>query len=96
MCVVVCRFGTTLLAALVTGRILVVCVGDLSPILRLLIAAVVADAAYLLLPFVRLVTLMCWLSCPLLRWLEELYILWWLYWHCGGNLHSYWGGHELF
>ena len=40
-----CRFGATFLAALVTGRMMVVCVGDMYPRLRLLIAAVVATAA---------------------------------------------------
>ena len=42
---------------------------DLSPRFLLLIAAVVAAAASFSLPFVRLVTLLCWMYRSLLRWL---------------------------
>ena len=81
--------GATLLAALVTGRMLVVCVGDMSPILLMMIAAVISAAASFSLPFVRIVTLMCLISRPLLGWLGGLYRLWWWYWHRG------WGGREI-
>ena len=47
----VCRFGTTALAAVATGQMLVVCVGSLSSRLILLVSAVVSAAASFLLPF---------------------------------------------
>ena len=47
----VCRFGTTLLSTLATGRLLVLYVGALPPRFLLLIAMVVAEAAYFVLPF---------------------------------------------
>ena len=51
LCVGVCRFGATSLAALTTIPLLLGCVGDLSPRLLLLIAVVVSNSASFALTF---------------------------------------------
>ena len=85
----VCRLGSTSLSALVTGRMLLVCVEAMYPRLMLMTSAVVSASASFTLMFFRMETLMCLLYCPLLRWLGELYRFWWWY------RHQCWGGREV-